>query len=371
MLDLLAPCAPGRRLSGAEVRYLELDPGRSLLVLWRVDVDGVPAEVVVSRGRMHPAEAARTALAAAAAGRAPVGRAVAEAGEPPALVAWYPADPGLPLLASGLEAAAGRIGLASGAEPRLLAWMPQQRATVRFGDAVLKLYRDPAEAEAALRAHAACAGWLPTPAPVGADLPSAVTAQLWAPGRPLGRDDAVAAAERAGRALRRLHDAPIGGLPEHDPADLLALCRAAAARVAVAVPPLAPRLARAAERLERATPSGLVRVPSHGDYTVGQMLEDDGRLWVVDTDTLCAAAAAHDLAAYAGNLVSGRAEDAADARRARDGVVAGYGGAPPGLDWHLAAAVMRRLDRPLRRLKKRWPERTERILAAVEELLPA
>ncbi len=370
MRELLASGAAGRAISDPEVRYLELDPGRSLLVLWRVRVDGAPAQVVLSRGRMRPSGDAVRALNAAAGDRAPVPVALAEAGDPPVLVAWFPADPGLPLLSGDLEAAARGLGLRTGSPPELLAWMPQQRATLRLGDAVLKLYSGAADAEAAVRALDACVGWLPTPAPLGADPRAGLTAQLAVPGRPLGRDDAVGAAERAGRAIRRLHDAPLGSLSEHDPSTLLALCRAAAARVTVTTPGLAPRLARVTSRLEGTMPMGLATVPSHGDYTVGQMLEDDGRLWIVNTDTLCAAPAAHDLAAYAANLISGRPEDPGDAGRALEAIVAGYGAAPPGLGWYLAAAVTRRLDRPLRRLKKRWPERTERILAAVEELLP-
>lgn len=334
---------------------MEFDPGRSLLVLWRLRVDGELRQVVVSLGRMAERRDARKGHGA---------------GDPAVQVSWFPDDPGLPLLGGGLEAVARRLQLPAEGEPELLAWMPQQRATLRFGDVVFKLYADGAEAAAAVRAHAACVGWLPTPAPLGADPTVGVTAQLAVPGRPLGRDDAVHVAERAGRAIRRLHDAPLGELRHEDPGALLELCRAAVGRVAMALPAIASRLARATDILAASLPVGLARVPSHGDYTVGQMIEDDGRLWIVDTDTLCAAPPAHDLAAYAANLISGRAGDPADAHRALERIIAGYGPTPPQIDWYLAAAVMRRVDRPLRRLKKHWPERTENILAAVEELLP-
>jgi hypothetical protein len=354
--ELLAPAAPGRALSDAEVRYLELDPGRSLLVLWRLRVDGAPAQVVLSRGRMRAGrDGSRTP-------------GLAEIGDPPVLVAWYPADPGLPLLRAGLEAVARGLMLPA-PEPRLLAWMPQQRATLRLGDAVVKLYAERRDAESAMRAHVACADWLHTPAPLGADLDARVTAQRAVSGRPLGRADAVAAARRAGGAIRRLHDAPLSGLRPDSPATLLESCRAAGARVTIAAPCLEARVARAGDLLEASMPPGLAHVPSHGDFTVGQMIEDEGDLWIADTDTLCAAPAAHDLAAYAANLVSGRAVDAADAQRALREIVEGYGATPPALEWYLAAAVMRRLDRPLRRLKRRWPQRTERILTVVEDLV--
>jgi aminoglycoside phosphotransferase (APT) family kinase protein len=109
-------------------------------------------------------------------------------------------------------------------------------------------------------------------------------------------------------------------------------------------------------------------VPSHGDFNLGQLLAGPDGPAVVDVDTLCRAPAALDLASYAANLVSGRDGDLAAARAALDRVVAGYGAAPPGLSWYLAASVLRRLDRGLRRGKKDWPRRTELALQAVEEL---
>lgn len=345
------------RLSDPQVRYLELDPGRSLLVLWRIRRDGMPAEIVLSRGRLDRSD-----------GRAE-DPGIVEIGDPPTVVAWFPSDPGLPLLRDGLAAAARGLHLPADAKPQVLAWVPQQRATVRMGDVVFKLYGERAEAERAVRAQNACLGWLPTPALLGAEPDAGLTAQLAVPGRPLGRADAAAIAERAGRAVRRLHEAPLGELVPHGPEDLVRLCRAAGGRVAIALPELELRIARALDLLQATRPVGGACCPSHGDYTVGQMIEDDGRLWVVDTDTLCAAPAAHDLASFAANLVSGRAGDHSDACDALQRILIGYGAPPPGLDWHLAAAVMRRIDRPLRRLKKRWPERSERILASVEELL--
>jgi hypothetical protein len=41
-------------------------------------------------------------------------------------------------------------------------------------------------------------------------------------------------------------------------------------------------------------------------------------------------------------------------------------GTPPGLEWHFAAALLRRCDRPFRRLKKRWPDKVIAILDAAE-----
>lgn len=323
----------------AEVRYLELSPGRWLMAQWRAERGDGPEHVVLTTGLPGPE------------------------------VSWFPDDPGLPLLAGGLDAAATALGVAIEGPPALLAWVPRQRATLRAGDVVLKLYGDPGAAAAADRAMRLAAPWLASPKPLGVDTERGLTAQTALPGRPLGRGDATAVAGDAGRLARRLHDAPVTGLPATGPEVLLRLCRAAGERVAIARPELAARVAAALRALERGMPGDLGAVASHGDYTVEQMLDDSGRLRVVDTDTLCAAPPAHDLAAFAANLVSGREGDGEHAAACVDLVCAGYGDRPGGLDWYLAAAVMRRADRPLRRLKRRWPERTERVLAVVEGLL--
>jgi hypothetical protein len=73
-----------------------------------------------------------------------------------------------------------------------------------------------------------------------------------------------------------------------------------------------------------------------------------------------------DLARFAANLVSGRDGDLAHARSVLDAMVSSYG-TPPGLEWHFAAALLRRCDRPFRRLKKRWPGKAVAILDAAEE----
>lgn len=341
--DLLDPAAVAARLGvpadDARVRYLEFVPGRWLMAQWRVLRDGRRADVVLTTGLPGPE------------------------------VAWFPDDPRMPLLAAGLPEAARALGHSGVTRPELLAWVPRHRATLRDGDLVLKLYGDPAEAVAADRAMRAAATWLGSPEALGVDAQNGLTVQAALPGRPLGRADALPAAADAGRLARRLHTAPLGGLVASGPEELLALCEDSGARVAAALPRLADRVGAVLDVLRRTQPAGLPVVPSHGDYTVGQMLDDDGRLRVVDTDTLCLAPVAHDLAAYAANLVSGRDGDHADAVACLDGICHGYGERPPGLDWHLAAAVMRRADRPLRRLKRSWPARTERTLATVEHLL--
>jgi aminoglycoside phosphotransferase (APT) family kinase protein len=110
-------------------------------------------------------------------------------------------------------------------------------------------------------------------------------------------------------------------------------------------------------------------VPVHGDFNVGQMLIDGDTTWVVDVDTLAAGSPSVDLAAYAANVHNGRPGDDENVRETLHSLVDAYGHTPADLTWHLAATMLRRVDRPMRRLKRRWPQRTEAIVAAIEALI--
>ena len=69
------------------------------------------------------------------------------------------------------------------------------------------------------------------------------------------------------------------------------------------------------------------------------------------------------------NLHNGRQDDGQDVRTVLAELIRAYGRTPPDLTWHLAVTMMRRVDRPIRRLKKRWPERTTAIVTAIEALV--
>ncbi|MBI4941038.1 MAG: hypothetical protein HY830_09845, partial [Actinobacteria bacterium] len=64
----------------------------------------------------------------------------------------------------------------------------------------------------------------------------------------------------------------------------------------------------------------------------------------------------------------GRPGDADRAEEALDRLLDGYGIGPRHLDWHLATAVLRRCDEPLRRLAPHWQEQTARLLDTVAEV---
>jgi aminoglycoside phosphotransferase (APT) family kinase protein len=136
-----------------------------------------------------------------------------------------------------------------------------------------------------------------------------------------------------------------------------------------AVPELADRIRGVTDQLTATIPDASDVVPVHGDFNVGQLLIDGDRTWVVDVDTLANGSPSVDLAAYAANLHNGRDADDDDVHAALAGLCDAYGRSPSDLTWHLAATMLRRVDRPIRRLKKRWPQRTEAIVSAIERLL--
>lgn len=279
----------------------------------------------------------------------------------------YPYDPALAPLAD-LPAALASLGLPDGPAERL-SWVPGQRAALRCGGTVLKLYASTTEAAGAVRALRHVGGAVPTGSLVAADETRGLVAQARVEGRPLQPADVAVQAQAAGALVRHLHDrVPVDGLPLAGPDELLAQSTAPVALAGFARPALAPRLAAVAERLAATRPGPGHLVATHGDFNLGQLLETRNGLAVIDLDTLSAAAPAFDLAAYATNTVSGRPGDETRAAEALAQVVRGYGDDPGDLGWYVAATLLRRVDRAIRRLKRDWPERTDALVSIVERL---
>jgi hypothetical protein len=81
---------------------------------------------------------------------------------------------------------------------------------------------------------------------------------------------------------------------------------------------------------------------------------------------MCLAAAALDLAAYAADVVRGRASDIESVQAVLEPLLEGYGGRPDALDWYLAAAILGRVAHPFQHQVPSWPERVEGMVAAAE-----
>lgn len=315
------------------IRYLAYAPGRRLTVQYQLLGGHAPLDVAVV------ADGAGTTTTV------------------------YPRDPALGELADPAAALAA-LGLPAAGVERL-AWVPGERAALRAGTVVLKLYARRAEAAAAVAAMAAVGDAVPTAGLVAAEVDRGLVAQWARPGRPLELDDAVTRGADAGALARRLADGvDATGLARFGPDEALAQADGPLTLASFARPEVADRLAEVRARLVATRPEGTDRVATHGDYNVGQLLDDDGALTVIDLDTLCAAAPALDVAAFATNVVSGRAGDEARADAALAAAVRGYGAVPADLDWYVAVTLLRRVDRAVRRLKRDWPERTRALVAA-------
>ena len=330
------------------LRYVEHVPGESAVVV--VSVDGHLAAVSV--GRIAPVAAGLQ-------------------------VAWYPHDPALPGLRDGWTGLLPALGLPAD-EPERLTWAPHRRLVVACGDVVVKLHERGEETEHAVACAEVVSSVVPVPDVLSVDVDRAAHLQRRVAGRALGRDDAEPTVDAACDLLRRLRRIDPGGMVRHTPADLLAHGRQVARLVGHVAPASTGRLTAILDRLDEKQPDAGDPVAAHGDFNVGQLLlGHDGGLVLVDTDTLCAASAAYDPASYAANVVAGRAGDLDDARRVlhrfgqQVGEAHGRASGRHLLDWYLAAMVVRRLDRGLRRYKRDWPARTERLVDAAEQLVAA
>ena len=273
----------------------------------------------------------------------------------------------------GVPARPGALGLATRAG-ELLAWVPLQRAVLRDGRPVRKFHADLDSYRPPSPRSKPSAPWVPCAPGVRASCPRRpATSSRSSPGRPLGRDDALAAVAPAAAGL--LAPAPRAPIGRADAPSAPTICWPCARPVApwpASRPDLAPVSLRCPRLAGSASGPDDTLVPSHGDFNVGQLLADDGAaLTMVDVDTLCLGSPALDLASYAANLTAAAPEISTTSPRSLDASSDAYRPPPADLDWYLAAMVLRRFDRGLRRFKKDWPRTgPRRLLGFVERVAP-
>ena len=149
--------------------------------------------------------------------------------------------------------------------------------------------------------------------------------------------------------------------------------RSALAAVLDAILPIAAgRATRLVARLGRERPAADRAVTVHGAFEARELVLRGGRgLAAGDAGQARAGAPALDVAAYAADVAAHGGGGAAQALAATDALLAGYGGRPAGLRWHLAAALLRTAERPFRAQAEDWPARVEAGLAAAEDVLAA
>jgi hypothetical protein len=313
------------------------------------------------------------ALADMVNGRSPAERPLSFEPALGALVQWLPLDLSLWALAvppAHRDRRLRAVGVhtsSRGEEPTLLEYEPQTRAVVRLNGHVLKYY-------ASHSSFAAAVAGLETAdeAPVGtppfeASLPELfVTVQSHVDGDEVESPEAAAA--DAGAALARLHSGSPSALREFPPSEQLDTAAASAELVGRLAPELRPRLHALLGRLHKALPDDLGRVPAHGDFDAGRLLEGAGGLVITDFDAMCGAPAALDVASYAADLVRGDPADLEAALAVLDLIVEGYEGRPDELPWYMATTILRRSPGPFRRQDDGWPARIEEMVAAAERV---
>ncbi len=336
----LARRAGAANIASLRLRYLEHEVGRSLLTHFEAVVDGDRRDLVASIGRLRRPDQTPDDIT----------------------LAWFPDDLGLPLLREGFSS----LGV-SGPTQRL-AWVPQRRAVFAVGDRVVKVDHDPQRVEAAVRSLERLRAVVRVPDVHLVDLDRGAFVQERIDGRPLDGSDALDWAPSAARLTERIAGVAPDGLPRLDVAEILGAIDPVVRLVVHAAPHLADRVEQLRSRLAATAPQAEL-APAHGDFNIGQLIETGPHtLALVDTDTLCLAPIGFDLAAYATNVLSGRPGDLercdAIARRLVESAER-----PAELDWLLAATAMRRLDRPIRRYKRKWPKRLERLVDDVATLL--
>lgn len=327
----------GRAIERLRWRYLARTPSRGLVVQYEATTDlGVIDLAVVANGSTTE-------------------------------VVTYPDDPALPVLSDRARLAV--LAGEPGGFPERLAWVPLERATLRFAETVVKVYADPIDAIGARDRMDRVTGRVATARPVRLDVADSVVVQTVVEGRPLDRSDAGPWAAAAIGLLQQLQDAEFDGLPILGPHEALELAAGPVALVGACRPDLAVRLQQVTQRLQIDVPALDRPVVAHGDYNVGQLLATaGGGLAVIDVDTLCLASRSFDLAGYVTNVVSGRRDDPVEAWQLLD-ELGRHTELPDDLSWYVAVALLRRVDRAIRRLKRDWPKRTERLVEAVEAAL--
>lgn len=369
----------GTVIEDLRVTFVDYQPGSGATIAYDVAIAGVRHVAVASAGRALCPEAARTdarrAIARALGRTSPVARPLTFDVRLGALVHWYPLDLAMPVLARPvpeLLRLLARAGIPVGdgdAAPATLVYRPGQRAVIRAGGVILKAYAEDAAFRAGVAGLRIAAGLGTGPRLHGALAELRLTVQRALDGTPVSRARAHAVAPVAGAMLRVLHDAEVDSLAPAPAERTLAAAARAAHLTAAVAPGLARRTLDLLARLEEHAPEMDDLVPSHGDFNISQLLDVDSALAVLDFDEACLAPRALDVASYAANLVSGRRGDLARADAALAALLAGYGRAPEGLHWYLAASLLRRAPSPFRLHKRRWTARTESIVAAAEAVL--
>ena len=377
MAPLLGSLLFEDQVPDARVRSVRYKPGNNVVVQYDVGTgSGWHTAVAFARAgaRLHRKrkQADNRKRALLAVGRTPARKALGYLGEVDALVQWLPLDIRLQILADRPERIADRLnnkGIPTDLEkPELLRYWPRRRAVMRYGPHVLKVYRDQLDFEDARRALR-LAGKLESvqvPAYEGSFTARQTTVQEWVPGHTPSLWPG--SSESAGEVLAALHDDAHLDLPKVTARKLLSKATVRADFVAQLLPDLQFEVDALLADLRLTAPQ-LPRVTSHGNFHAGQLLVGPSGLVILDVDRMCRAAAAYDVASYAAHTVFGRPGDRQVLEATLESLVKGYGASPDGLEWYLAACLLRRAAVPFRFQDECWPEASTALVHLAREVV--
>ena len=379
--SLQAIAGAERAISAVEIERISYLPGERLIVHYMVRFpDGDRRHVTATAtpddrhgGRVNRESAIE--LAARVNGRSGVGAPLTFDPRLRALFQWLPLDLKLPALATSpaeLRERLDRAGVATAGghgDGQLLRYRPRRRAVVRLDDHVVKYYAHPEHFQAAaagLLVSARLAA-IPTPRMEGILFDLRATVQSFEAGT---TPSSTRAAEEIGRTLATLHACEVDAiLPRASAREQMRQAMVTATLVAKVAPDLGGRLERISSMLSWGMPGDHEFVTSHGDLHVGQFMQSETALKLVDFDHMCVAAPAYDLSTLAATTVVGRPGDLDRAREVLGLALQGYGRTPEHLQWFLAAGIMRRAARPLRHFTSDWRERVARNVEDAERVL--
>ena len=377
MAPLLGSLLFENEVPDVRVRSVRYKPANNVVVQYDVGTgSGWHTAVAFARAgaRLHRKrkQADNRKRALLAVGRTPARKALGYLGEVDALVQWLPLDIRLQILADRPERIADRLnnkGIPTGLEkPELLRYWPRRRAVMRYGPHVLKVYRDQLDFEDARRALR-LAGKLESvqvPAYEGSFTARQTTVQEWVPGHTPSLWPG--SSESAGEVLAALHDDADLDLPKVTARKLLTKATGRADFVAQLLPDLQFEVDALLADLRLTAPQ-LPRVTSHGNFHAGQLLAGPSGLVILDVDRMCRAAAAYDVASYASHAVFGRPGDRQVLEATLESLVKGYGVSPAGLEWYLAACLLRRAAVPFRFQDECWPEASASLVRLAREVV--
>lgn len=379
MAPLLGATLDGAHVPDVRITSVRYKPGNNVVVQYSVATPGGWSTAVAfangdSRLDAKPDRGRNRRLVKRVRGRTPSPEPLGYLPEVSAIVQWLPLDVRLPLLSEPGSRLARRLaecGLTSGAddEPELLRYWPRRRAVLRFGPHVIKVYRDAADFDTALRGLRASAGLGNVrSAPFEASIPTKLTTiQGLVPGH--SPSMWPRSSEAAGVILAELHTDAVLPLPPTTADEILNKSAVRAAFVSELLPEMRGELNSLMTELRQGAPSGLPRVTCHGNFHAGQLLADPEGMTLIDVDRLCSAPAAYDLASFAAHTAFGRRGDLELVYATLDSLLAGYGARPPGVEWFLANCLLRRSPVPFRHQDEHWPEAVASLVGSARKAL--